>query len=464
MPEISTPKKNIGGIPELSSLVKETRKNNVNTMFLHGGDSLTPSLMSSFDQGSHMVDVLNILEPEAMSISERELAYKEDELILRTAEAGFPFLSSNSIDSLTGAPLEGVEEYQCFTYDSHKVCVISVLDPEVATHYLINRLKVLDSKKRILELSKLLKINGSDLLILFTAHNIQGIEELVKNGTVDIVLHADLEEDSTKKIGEGLYVKQGTNKGKAAKISVELSGHNQTLTKKISGQILTLNNYPKDPAVQIKTAYYNDKLAQIMNVVIGTTLTPMEISRIGVRTEENSFGNLAADAIRNYFNTDIAVINGGSIRANVKYAAGTKLTRRDIQTLMPFQAKGAMVSIVGKELLSALENSVSMTEKADGRFLHLSGLEISYCPQNNPGQRIYSVLIAGKPLDVKKKYTLATDEYLTSGGDDYKTIKNAEKISTKHNQLNIWEIVRLHIEQNKEVSPKIEGRISKNCN
>lgn len=464
IPEIQPRKKDKGGLAELATLVKETRYKSPHTMFLHGGDSLAPSVMSSFDQGSHMIDVLNSLEPDAMSISEREFAYKEDGLIVRIAEAEFPFISSNSIDTLTGLPLEGVEEYQCFSYGDHKICAISILDPEVTTHYLVNRIHVQDSKSRILEMSKILREKQADIIILLTAHKIPQINALLENNTLDIVLHADSDEDSVKSVGNGLYVKEGTNEGMAAKLSLIVTGHKDSLKKSLSGQILPLNSFIKDENVQRKIDYYNNKLEQIMDVIIGTTLTPMCTSKQKVRTEENAFGNMAADALRDYYKADIAFINGGSIRSKVQYNAGENITRKDIQSQMPFQNKSDLILIKGSELYSAMENSVSKVENAKGRFLQISGMKMVYCPENIPGERVSSITIAGQNIDLNKSYLLATDMYLTSGGDDYDMLLHQKTISSKNNPKMIWEIVRLYIEKHQTVSPKVEGRIIRQCN
>ena len=77
-----------GGLAELGTAVRQFRNKEEHFLFLHGGDSLAPSIMSSFDQGTHMIDILNSILPEVMAIDEREFAHSEDELIMRISEAG----------------------------------------------------------------------------------------------------------------------------------------------------------------------------------------------------------------------------------------------------------------------------------------------------------------------------------------------------------------------------------------
>ncbi|WP_372236855.1 5'-nucleotidase C-terminal domain-containing protein [Campylobacter pinnipediorum] len=60
------------------------------------------------------------------------------------------------------------------------------------------------------------------------------------------------------------------------------------------------------------------------------TKVELDTNRTLVRTKENIFVNILADLIREYVNSDIAVINSCVIRGNKLYKAGTILTRKDI--------------------------------------------------------------------------------------------------------------------------------------
>ena len=95
-----------GSYANLASLVKQTRDTQQPSLFLFGGGSLAPSMLSSFDRGAHIIDILNTIEPDAMGIAKREFSYFEDELTLRAYEAAFPLVLSNVTDPLTGRELE----------------------------------------------------------------------------------------------------------------------------------------------------------------------------------------------------------------------------------------------------------------------------------------------------------------------------------------------------------------------
>ena len=103
-------------------------------------------------------------------------------------------------------------------------------------------------------------------------------------------------------------------------------------------------------------------------MVIGTSETAMDSRRNVVRGEESAMGNLIADAMRAQTGADIAIMNGGGIRADRTYDAGVQLTRRDILTELPFGNLTMVTELPGAQVLLALENGVSQFEKGAGRF------------------------------------------------------------------------------------------------
>src|SRR3546814_7038048 len=80
-----------------------------------------------------------------------------------------------------------------------------------------------------------------------------------------------------------------------------------------------------------------------------------------------AIGNLFADAIRAGVDADVGLTNGGGIRGDKTYEAGVILTRRDIQTELPFGNRTVKLQMTGAQLLEALEHGVSAVEEGAGR-------------------------------------------------------------------------------------------------
>ncbi len=463
MPEIDTPSNDIGGLSELGTLLKESRKLCQNVLFLHGGDSLAPSAMSSFDFGSHMIDILNSLEPTVMAINEREFSYKEDELLLRIAESAFPYISANLYDPVSGGNLDGVEDSLSIDIDGFKIGIFSILNEAVHKSFLPDRILVNNSASAILNTAGNLQDNNTDFIILLTGHTLPETEDLLNNKTVNMIFEANSVNDSIQPVNSGFYGIQGSNKGNALVVDVELVRNDNKVIARFSATMESLKNYKPDLLISRQIEYYNSILSEIMDITIGITETPLDTTRNAVRTEENAFGNLVADAIRNYYDSDIALINGGSIRGNKIYEAGTELTRKDILKELPFRNVSTLISVSGTQLKSILENSVSLVENVKGRFLQVSGINVSYCSDKPPGSRIQSIIYKGKPISPNKLYSLAISEFLYKGGDGYEMLKQSDLLRTSRRSMLVWEITQLYIESIKKISPEIEGRILSTC-
>ncbi len=460
LPDIET-RETRGGLAELGTLVKKYRKSEENFIFLHGGDSLAPSIMSSFDFGTHMIDILNSILPEAMAIDEREFAYSEDQLILRVSEAGFPIISSNITDTITGKPLEGVKEDKIFSIGGIRIGVFSILSSEVNESYLAKRIFVNSNPEYIAQKAERMRKDGADVIILLTGEDISDTEKLFNDRLVDIILKSETELDRIIPLEKGFFAHHGSSDGNSLLLDITIENKGKTTEVKTSGSFIPLNTFSPDREIQDKIDYYLGALNKIMSVVSGTTAVPLDTTREKVRTGENAFGNFIADSMRDYYNTDIAVINGGSIRGNRYYSAGTEFTRKIIQGELPFYNKVIPVYVSGRQILQMLEHGLSRIEEVKGGFLQVSGMKVKFNPDSEKGKRVISVTIGGKPLETKKAYTLSVVDYLINGGDGFDMLKSAEIIENMKEPLYSWEVLRLYIEKKETIKPAVEGRLIK---
>ena len=71
-----------------------------------------------------------------------------------------------------------------------------------------------------------------------------------------------------------------------------------------------------------------------------------------IRLKETNLGDLCADACRDQAGSDVAIVNGGGIRAELKKG---DITRPDILSLHPFGNMLSVIEVTGKQLLDALE-------------------------------------------------------------------------------------------------------------
>jgi 5'-nucleotidase len=204
-------------------------------------------------------------------------------------------------------------------------------------------------------------------------------------------------------------------------------------------------------------------LLDTLEVRIGATAVPLDALSHSVRTKETDIGNFIADAYRNAVGADIGFVNGGSIRADLSYFPGA-LTKRDVLSMLPFNNPIVKVEVTGKVLLDILEHGVarSREDNEPGRFPQISGMAFTFDAGKLPGQRVITATVAGKPVDPKATYTIATSDFLVSrGGDGYTMFKDAKVLIAADKAPKDSEVFEKAIKDspNSTISPKVEGRI-----
>ena len=157
-----------------------------------------------------------------------------------------------------------------------------------------------------------------------------------------------------------------------------------------------------------------------------------------VRRAETNLGDLCADAYLSQSGADVAFVNGGGVRANIK--AG-KITLGDILSVHPFGNAMCVIEVKGQQILDALEWGSRAVPGETGGFLQVAGLSYeihsyieSGCKTDDNGmfagvegeRRVQNVLIGGEPIDPEATYTLASHDYmLLNSGDGYSMFAGA---------------------------------------
>ncbi|TPV93024.1 MAG: bifunctional metallophosphatase/5'-nucleotidase [Myxococcales bacterium FL481] len=184
---------------------------------------------------------------------------------------------------------------------------------------------------------------------------------------------------------------------------------------------------------------------------VGSTTSVLQGDRAAVRSRETNLGRLAADSTlwiaRREFpaaGVDLALKNGGGLRATIQ---GPTITRLTIGAALAFDNQLAVVDLTAAELIAVFENAVSRVPALDGRFPQVAGVELAY-DASRPGvsdavsldtpsrvQRLVitrdngttDVLVDNYVAqgDLGRFFTVATNDFLLTGGDGYQALRAA---------------------------------------
>ena len=112
-----------GGFARLAAVVKAERARGNPVIVAHGGDTLSPSLMSGLDRGAHIITLTNLIRPDIFVPGNHEFDFGKDVFLQRMAEANFPLFAAN-LRGADGQPLAGFKDSEIVTLDDVRIGMI----------------------------------------------------------------------------------------------------------------------------------------------------------------------------------------------------------------------------------------------------------------------------------------------------------------------------------------------------
>lgn len=445
------------GLPEVATMVEDARTNNPNTIFVHGGASLGPSILGALDRGAHMIDLLNLMEPDLMGVGKREFSYKEEQFSLYAITAGFPFLASNLMQRDVDIPVDGIERSVILEAGPINIGFLALTSDNVVTQYGAKAIRVLDKDKTIEMVSADLRQQGADIIVALADTDYNDLGEHTANGTVDVILYAHNEDNPYSVDTRGALLTKGALDGHMVIVTIKVADKG---SPGIEATTVPLAGVPEDPTIQALIDSYATRLQVMLKKVVGETKTSFTTLRNEVRTGENPFGNLVADAIREAMQADIAFLNSGGIRGNRRYEAGDQITREDIQQELPFNNIVELYEVTGLQLLEALEHGAACLDEVDGCFLQVSNMRVTFDMSQPPGSRVRSAEINGEPLAGSQTYKLGTLNFLANGGDGFSILQGSPRLTRADSGKLLWEVVANYLADKTTIAPQMEGRLT----
>ncbi|TXK76800.1 bifunctional UDP-sugar hydrolase/5'-nucleotidase [Paenibacillus sp. N3.4] len=441
---------------------------NPNSLFIGNGDDLGTSVISSSFQGQPIVDAFNAGKLDVDTYGNHDFDMGPDQLTKLVKASQFPWVSANAVDKRTGdvfAKEAGAKRFIIKEVGGVKIGITGLINEEAPQITSMGPdAIVLNPVEAMKTIIPEMKAAGAQFIIVsshlaspdarIVAEKVDGIDLIVGD-------HAAFAFDSPEKIHNTLLwfigdeftylgeINFNFDHGKVA----DFNYHRYALKTDVAKE-----GYQPDPNVKAVMDSYNAKLSKELEVQIGTSQTEMDVMKASQRKMETAIGDLVADAMKDYTKADMAIINGGGIRAERVFPAGP-LTKKDIMDAMPFANYVEKLDITGDQLYQALENGVSLIESGAGRYPQVSGIQFSYNPKLLPGARLLDVKVNGQQLDRKAHYTIAVVDFVAEGGDGYDVFKGSKVLLDKDAGPLLSKVVADYIQQKGTVAPKVEGRI-----
>lgn len=451
-------KRGRGGVARLASVIGAERRRGGNVLVTFAGDAISPSLLSGFDRGAHMIALLNRLGLTAMALGNHEFDFGPEVAQRRIAEASFPVLGANHRDA-DGEIIDGAKASIMVAAGRFKIGIFGLTTAGTAVKSSPGSVVFRPAVEVAAEQARALRAAGADLVVAL-AHTDSGEDAaLLAQGAVDLLLSGDDHVLRVEYNGRTAFAESGAQADRIAVIDLDLDEAERPGGKRFTWspafRVVDSARVEPDPAVAAAVQGYLDRLSGELDAVVGRTATALDSRRTTVRGREAAIGNLFADAVRAATQADIAIVNGGGIRGDRTYPPGTALTRRDILEELPFGDKTVVMELTGRDVIAALENGLS----GGGRFPHFSGLRVVYDPNRPPGRRVVEATHGGEEIRSGATYTLATNDFMAGGGEGYGMFANGKRrVDARAGTLLTLQVIR-YIADRGSVSPRVDGRL-----
>ena len=432
-----------GGMARRATVIADLRRTQPAVLLLDSGDLLIGTPMSSVFRGEPDLKAMNLMGYDAMAAGNHEFDFGLDHLRVMHGWAGFPILCSN----LDGRGIElPCRESTVVRAGNLSVGVMGLLGkrnfPDTFNRDVVSQLTLRDPLETVRRVARELRArDGTDLVVavthqddeedlallaqaseldaiigghtpgfdgLRTAPQVAPVQAAERPGTVFVKTHRQ-----GRTVGRLDLVIEPSPDKSARAVVLRAEARNLPV-----GEVLA-----SDATVAELVEQYTHKLAQLGSTVVGRAARHLDGETAEVRVRETNLGNLLADLAREEFEADVALVNSGQIRDSIP-AGPVDLTR--VLRVLPFNSTLVTVTLLGQDLWAALENSVSRLPAANGRFLQVSGLRVTYDAEAPIGSRVRQVLVGSKALDPTARYVVVTDRFLADGGDGYAMFARAQ--------------------------------------
>ena len=446
----------IDGYAKAAALKKTYEEMGAYVLLMDAGDFIQGDPTVSTSEGATAVELMNLAGYDVAAPGNHEFDYGYANLKALVSEADFPIVAANVLYGGKAAFNDNVT----FTApDGTKIGVFGLDTPETATKAHPAKIKGVTfladdelfacAQEQVNEL----EAEGCDIIVCLGHLGID--DESTGNRSMDLLeevdgidlfidghSHSDLD-DIAGAVGESCMVNDTILTSTGTKFE------NIGLVV-ISDGVMEATAIPTADITVKPDGTVADRAAAIQKAVddeYGAVFAKTEVELNGVkaevRTGETNLGNLITDALvwgaaEAGTKVDAAVTNGGGIRASISKGG---ITKKDINTVLPFGNTLSIVKVTGAELLEALEASTYCTPETIGGFPHVSGIVFTVDTgkvydqgEQYPGstyygpksiQRVSIQSVGGKAFDPNATYTIATNDFMAAGGDTYYAFKTA---------------------------------------
>nr|WP_269870147.1 5'-nucleotidase C-terminal domain-containing protein [Paenibacillus caseinilyticus] len=450
------------GYAALATIAKQYKAANPNTLLLDAGDTFHGQTIANLVRGESIVKLMNTVGYDAMTAGNHDFNYGYPRLVELAGQTKFPILSSNA-KKADGSRI--LKSYVIKEVDGIKLGIFGLSTPETAFKTHPNNVRGLTFEDPALEAKAVVgELKGKVDAIIALAH--LGVDESSTDTSIkvaqavpeiDVIIdgHSHTEMKEGTQAGSVLIAQTGEYLKNIGR--VDLTFENGKLTGKTAGLLskesVKESGIAEDPAILEILKEIKKGQDAVLSQEVGSTSVKLVGDREVVRKGESNLGSLIADAMLSETGADVAITNGGGIRASIEPGP---ITKGEVVTVLPFGNYIQTKKVKGSELLAGLEHGLSGYPESFAPFPQIGGMTLEFDAAKPAGSRVVSVHVKGVPLVTEQEYVLATNDFIAAGGDKYTMFKEQPVLG---DYSSLEETLISYLQKQGTATAAAEGRI-----
>jgi 2',3'-cyclic-nucleotide 2'-phosphodiesterase (5'-nucleotidase family) len=285
------------------------------------------------------------------------------------------------------------------------------------------------------------------------AERVQGIDMIIGAHTHDLLPQGEIHANV-------LIAQAGQFAEHLGRVDMELDEQGHVIAR--SAQVLAVPaDQEPDPLFLQALEQCEREISELMAESVGVTTMPLDLDYFN----ECGIGSLAADALRERMNAEIAFVAGGLLHQGLPQ--GT-ITRGDLSAACFATANPGATMMRGSQLRAALERGLdpALSNYFHGGFRgspigipQISGMRVEFNPNAPTGSRISRIEIQGEPLDPERLYRVAHTDVEPMGTDDIGYFKLEQGQATESEvPIILGEVMEAYLANHSPVPPPSLGR------
>jgi 5'-nucleotidase len=243
---------------------------------------------------------------------------------------------------------------------------------------------------------------------------------------VDVVVSGHTHRDYVCRVGGRLLTSAGRYGTLLTELRLRIDrASGDVVDAQADNRVLDPARHPPDPAMAALVAHYVEAARPLAGRVVATAATPF--SREPGRAGESAAGRLVADAqlaATREAGAQLALMNPGGLRDDLRPGPGGQLRYEDLFALQPFYNNLVTLTLSGAELRALLERQ--WQGQPMPRVLQVSqGFTYRWDGRRPPGERVLtgSLRLDGRPIADDTPVRVTVNSFLAAGGDNFDGFK-----------------------------------------